>query len=111
MIKLKYQLATIATAALAANAYAQPVVPDDTQAPNQCPAPSGSTSSAQCPAPTQPLQQPQQQQPTAYQPPPPPPESTYVEPEKPWWDRQFAISVGGGVDDFAQSNAKRFTST
>lgn len=111
MIKLKYQLATIATAALAANAYAQPVVPDDTQAPTQCPAPSGSTSSAQCPAPTQPLQQPQQQQPTTYQPPPPPPESTYVEPEKPWWDRQFAISVGGGVDDFAQSNAARQTST
>ena len=108
MIKLKYQLATIATAALAANAYAQPVVPDDTQAPNQCPAPNGAPS-ASCPA--QPLQQPQQQQPTAYQPPPPPPQTTYVEPERPWYDRQFAISVGGGVDDFARSNAKALTST
>jgi hypothetical protein len=113
MIKLKYQLATIATAALAANAYAQPVVPDDTQAGNQCPAPSGSTTAAQCPQPTQPAQPPPQpvQQPTTYQPPPPPAEPTYVQPEKPWWDHQFAISVGGGVDDFARSNAQRQTST
>lgn len=124
MIKLKYQLATIATAALAGNAYAQPVVPDDTQAPTcptpnqgaQCPQPTGATAGAgvQTPAggasaqvgtqPAQPLQQP------GYAP-PPPPQGTYVEPERPWWDRQFAISVGGGVDDFVHSNAKALTST
>lgn len=116
MIKLKYQLATIATAALAGNAYAQPVVPDDTQAPT-CPTPSGQTATGQqcpqpqqapvtttAPQPAQPLQQP------GYAP-PPPPQGTYVEPERPWWDRQFAISVGGGVDDFVHSNAKALTST
>src|SRR5690242_6153074 len=102
MIKLKYQLATIATAALAANAYAQPVVPDDTQGQAQCPSPTSSTTSAQCPQPpgattTQPLQQPMVQQPTTYQPAAPPPEGTYVQPERPWYENQFAISVGGGV--------------
>jgi len=110
MIKLKYQLATLATAALAVDAYAQPVVPDESQAPT-CPTPS---SSAQCPQPSataapppaQPLQQP-----AANPPPPPPPQETYVEHETPWWDQQFAISVGGGVDDFARGDAKRFTNT
>ena len=118
MIKLKYQLATIATAALAANAYAQPVVPDDTQGQAQCPSPTSSTTSAQCPQPpgttvnvqpAQPLQQPMTQQPTTYQPAAPPPEGTYVQPERPWYENQFAISVGGGVDDFARSNARRQT--
>lgn len=132
MIKLKYQLATLATAALAGQAYAQPVVPDESQAPTcptpqnaNCPQPTSSSAGAsagagvQTPAggasaqgnvgaqPGQPLQQPSGYTP----PPPPPPEGTYVEQEKPWWDRQFAISVGGGVDDFVQSNAKALTST
>jgi hypothetical protein len=135
MIKLKYQLATIATAMLAANAYAQPVVPDQTQDSQQCPGATSSTSTAQCPqqpgtsatagagvqtpvagaqvggqvGTQQPLQQPMQQQPTYYQPAAPPPEGTYVAPERPWYEHQFAISVGGGVDDFARSNARRQT--
>ena len=104
MIKLKYQLATLATAALASQAYAQPVVPDDTGTPSQaptCPAPAGATGPS-CPA--QPLQQP-----GAYQPPPAPPPQPVAQ-ETPWWNNQFAISVGGGVDDFARSNAKAETS-
>jgi hypothetical protein len=106
MIKLKYQLATLATAALAGHAYAQPVVPDEPQAPT-CPAP-GAAAGQQCP-PQQPAPQPVQQ-PSTYQPPPPPPQPQAQYEEKPWWDHQFAISVGGGVDDFARSDAKAATS-
>jgi hypothetical protein len=111
MIKLKYQLATLATVALAGQAYAQPVVPDDTQP--SCPSSAGAQATGpSCPQPqaqATPTEQPAPaQQPSTY-PPPPPPQTTYETQEQPWYQNQFAISVGGGVDDFAYSNAKRLT--
>jgi hypothetical protein len=115
MLKLKFPLATAATALLgfAASAHADtppqspPVVPEN---PDACPQPN-----AACPHPTG------QTGPTAtnepgpapttnnynYNAPPPPPPSAeeHMNP----WEKQLGFSVGGGVDDFANGAQRRVT--
>jgi hypothetical protein len=114
MLKLKFPLATAATALLgfAASAYADdpPVVPENADAcpnPNaNCPAPTSTTTT------TTTTQQPQPVQPAPttnynnYNAPPPPP---MVEETHNPWERQLGFSVGGGVDDFAKSAQRSAT--
>ena len=109
-MNMKLHLGSIATlvVTVGAHAYAQPVVPaDDNSCPNpdtaQCPQnqPTTTTTTTTTPAP-------------APAPAAPPPEPTFSAAPPPAEHYEgvpggLAFSVGGGVDDFAKSDARRLT--
>jgi len=109
-MNMKLHLGTFTTliVAMGAHAYAQPVVPaDDNSCPNpnaQCPQEQGqttTTTTTTTPPPAQPAPPPE---PTFTSQPPPAPEHYEGIPGG------LAFSVGGGVDDFAKSDARSLTS-
>ncbi len=106
-LELGGMMVTIAAAAHTARAQAPaaddpPAGGDDEQV--SCPAEPGATSQA-CPQPTQqPQPPPNVAMPTA-------PEPVYVPRSPPWYETfGFALSVGGGVDDFARDQMRNTTS-
>jgi hypothetical protein len=97
MIKLKHQLvaALLFVLPMSSGAYAQQAPTTDDSGPVTCPPPPGESDEA-CPAPPQTAQpQPAAPPPAQYTPPPPSAESQHY--HIPW----LAMTVGGGVDDFA----------
>jgi hypothetical protein len=110
-MNMKLHLGSVATlvVAVGAHAYAQPVVPADD---NSCPNPD----TAQCPQTAPPPTTTTNTTNTINIPPPepaaPPPQTNFSAAPEPHYEGVpggLAFSVGGGVDDFAQSDARRMT--
>ena len=112
MTNLRLAIGGFALAALAATGTANAQAPADQTAPlPACPPGSDQPTGQACPQPAQPAPPPAAPA-TTYEPPPAPPPPMVVEHEEHWYDTiGWGLSVGGGVEDFANSTMRNTTGT